>query len=82
MSNNYLKVGKLYTLNTTGITTITGASFIHGIYNATNAPATVVIDNSYYIHTASDDSAVFPIPVSFSTVKMASVNTTGVILYS
>lgn len=82
MSNNYLKVGKLYTLATTGVTTITGASFIHGVYNATNAAATVVIDNSYYIHSISDGSATFPIPVSFSTVRMASINTTGVILYS
>jgi hypothetical protein len=82
MSNNYLKVGKLYTLATTGVTTITGASFIHGMYNASNAAATVVIDNSYYIHSASDGSATFPIPVSFSTVRMASINTTGVILYS
>ena len=82
MSNNYLKIGKLYTLATTGTTTITGASFIHGVYNASNAAAAVVIDNSYYIHSASDGSVAFPIPVSFSTVRMASINTTGVILYS
>jgi hypothetical protein len=52
------------------------------MYNASNAAATVIIDNSYYIHSASDGSATFPIPVSFSTVRMASINTTGVILYS
>jgi hypothetical protein len=82
MSNNYLKVGKLYTLGTTAVTAITGASFIHGVYNGSNAAAEVVIDNTHIVHMANDGSVTFPIPLSFSTVKMSSANTTGVILYS
>jgi len=82
MSNNYLKVGKLYTLGTTAATTITGASFIHGVYNGSNAAASLVVDNTHIVHMANDSSVTFPIPLSFSTVKMFATNTTGVILYS
>ena len=82
MADNYQKIGKLYTLGVTGITTITGASFIHGMYNASNAAATVIVDNAYQIHMVTDGSANFPVPFAFSNVRMSSTNTTGVILYS
>jgi len=82
MAENYRKTSKLYTLGTTGVTTITGASVIHALYNSSNAAATVVIDNSYQIHMASDNHVVFPNPVAFQSVRMFANNTTGVVLYS
>ena len=82
MADNYQKIGKFYTLNTTNSTTITGASFLHGLYNGTNGVATVVVDNTHLLHLPSDDGITFPIGVPFSTVKMNAANTTGVILYS
>jgi hypothetical protein len=82
MSDNYQKIGKLYTLNTTGITTITGASFLHGLYNGSNAAASVVVDNTHIVHVPSDDAVYFPTPLGFSTVRMYAIGTTGVLLYS
>ena len=82
MSNNYLKVGNLYTLNTTGITYITGASLLHALYNGSNSTTSVVVDNTHIIHIPVDDHVTFPNPLAFSNVRMYSSNTTGVILYS
>lgn len=82
MSENYLKSAKLYTLNTTGVTTISGAGFIHGIYNATNAATIVIVDNAHRIHLTNDGNATFPVPLTFSNIRMFANNTTGVILYS
>jgi hypothetical protein len=82
MADNYQKIGKFYTL--TGMTpiTITGASFLHGLYNGTNGVATVVVDSTHLLHIPNDDGITFPVPVPFSTVRMNALNTTGVILYS
>jgi hypothetical protein len=82
MSEIYLKVGKLYKLTGTASTVISGASFIHGAYNASNSSAILTIDNNYPIHLAKDGGATFGVPVPFSSVKMDSVSNTGVILYS
>lgn len=82
MGQDYQKTSKLYTLNTTASTVITGASVIHAMYNGTNGVATIVVDNTHLMHIPADDAIYFSNPVPFSTVKMNAVNTTGVILYS
>jgi hypothetical protein len=82
MGQDYQKTSKLYTLNTTGITVITGASVIHAMYNGSNSTASIVIDNTHIMHLPTDDHITFPNAVPFSTVRMYSTNTTGVILYS
>ena len=82
MAENFLKIGKLYTLTSTSNVLITGASFIHSIHNSSNAPIAVCIDNAHKIHVASDNSTMFLAPLAFSGVKMVSANTTGTILYS
>lgn len=82
MANDYLKIGKLYTLNTTANVTITGAGFIHSIHNTSSAAIGVCIDNAYRVQVPADNSTIFLAPLAFSGVKMVSANTTGTILYS
>ena len=50
MGTEHLKIGKLFTLNQsngTSNTQISGASFIHAIYNIHTSVVTVTIDNQY-----------------------------------
>jgi hypothetical protein len=82
MAENYQKVAQLYTLTGNGVTTITGASVIHALYNGTNAQMSMRIDNTHTIHIATDQHVTFPNPVPFSTIRNLSANQTGVILYS
>lgn len=82
MGNDYLKIGKLYTLTSTSNVLITGASFIHSIHNSSNAPIAVCVDNAHKVHVATDNSVMFLAPLAFSGVKMVGANTTGTILYS
>jgi hypothetical protein len=82
MSQNYLNLGKLYTLTSTNNICITGASLIHGIYNGANANIMITIDNQHGIHVAADQSVTFPNPVPFKTIKTSAATATGIILYS
>lgn len=82
MANNYQKVAQLYTLTGSGITTITGASVIHALYNGTNSQMTMRIDGAHTIHIPTDQHVTFPNPVAFSTIRNLSGTYTGVILYS
>ena len=82
MSQNYLNVGRFYTLTSTVNISITGASLIHGIYNAANANIVVTVDGKYNIHVAADQSVNFINPVSFKTLKTSAATATGIILYS
>jgi hypothetical protein len=82
MANNYQKVAQLYTLSGSGITTITGASVIHALYNGSNAQMTMRIDDAHTIHIPTDQHVTFPNPVAFSTIRNLSATNTGVILYS
>jgi hypothetical protein len=82
MGQDYLKKSKLFTLNTTAATPITGASVIHAMYNGMSSATCVLIDGSYIMHIPADNYISFPKPVAFDTVAMSNANTTGVILYS
>lgn len=82
MSQNYLNIGKLYTLTSTGSIPISGASLMHGIYNSANSSIMVTIDDEYRIHVASDQAVTFPNPIAFKTVKTSAITATGTILYS
>jgi hypothetical protein len=79
MSNNYLKVGKLYSLTSTTDTTISGASFIHGIYN-NHGNAVIVTINGLAISIAKDITISFSVPVALSTVKIDTGS--AIIIYS
>jgi hypothetical protein len=80
MSNNYLKVGKLYNLSSNTYISINGASFIHGINNNHDNAIIVTIDG-YEIHVAKDTSVSFSIPIAFSQIKIGN-SSTAVIVYS
>jgi hypothetical protein len=81
MSSDYLKIGKLYNLNSTSTIGITGASLIHGIYTATNSAITITIDNTYQVYVPLN-GITFSNPIAFTGVRTTSVNATGIILYS
>ena len=81
MSDNYQKVGKIFTLdqsNGTSATSIPSAAFIHGIVNTHTSTIRVTIDESYIFNlngynTNSLSSPFyinFPVPVTFSTIKI------------
>lgn len=78
MSDNYLKVGKLYNLSSTTDVAIAGASLIHGLYNSSNTAVTVTIDGSYAIYVSN--AVTFPNPIAFNTIKTSA--STIVVLYS
>ena len=82
MANNYQKVAQLYTLSGSGITTLTGASVIHALYNGSNVLMSMSIDNAHTINIPTDQHVTFPNPVAFSTIRNLSATNTGVILYS
>lgn len=82
MSQNYLNIGKLYTLTSTGSIPISGASLMHGIYNSANSSIVITVDDLHKIHVASDQSIIFPNPIAFKTVKTSAAIATGTILYS
>ena len=82
MGQNYLNVGKLYTLTSTGSVSITGASLIHGIYNSANTSIVITIDDEHKIHVPADQSVVFPNSIAFKKIKTSAVTATGTILYS
>lgn len=79
MSNNYLKVGKLYSLTSTTDTAISGASFIHGIYNNHGNTVVVTIDG-LAISIVKDVTISFSVPVALSTVKIDTGS--AIIIYS
>ena len=78
MSNNYLKVGKLYSLSSTIDVSINGASFIHAIHNNHTSAVTVTIDGTYTIILAANGFTNFNIPIAFSTVKISTSSATVV----
>ena len=80
MSNNYLKVGKLYNLTSTSSVAISGASLIHGLYNGANTAVNVTIDDTYVIHVPVDNGVSFTNPIAFKTIK--TTTSTVVVLYS
>lgn len=80
MSYDYQKVGKLYNVTSATNVTITGASFLHSIYNPYNSAIVLWVNDIYPIHVASDAYVTFPNPISFSGIR-ASVGS-GVISYS
>lgn len=80
MSNNYLRVGKIYNLTSTTDVSINGASFILGINNNHNNSITVTVDGVNF-NLAQNVTIPFPVPVAFSTVKV-STGASAVIFYS
>jgi hypothetical protein len=80
MSDNYLKIGKLYSVTSATDITVTGASVLHGIYNPYNSAIVLWVDSTYPIHVPTDGHITFPNPVAFNTIR-ASVGS-GIISYS
>jgi hypothetical protein len=80
MSNNYLKVGKLYSLTSTTDVSIDGASFMLGINNNHTNSITVTVDGIAF-NLAQNITVSFPVPVAFSKVKV-STGASAVIFYS
>lgn len=74
MSANYLKVGKIYTINQSNATSafnIPSASFIHQIHNLHSGGAiTITIDESYSFLIAASSYLNFNVPVAFSSIKI------------
>lgn len=81
MSNNYLKVGKLYTLDSSTDVAIAGASFIHAIHSNHQNTATITIDGTYTISLGGYSFTNFNVPVAFSTIKITN-NASATIIYS
>ena len=79
MSNNYLKVGKLYSLTSNVNISIPSASFIHGIHNPSGGQVIVTV-NDISIVVAKDVTISFSVPIALSTVKIDAG--TAVIIYS
>ena len=80
MSNNYLKVGKLYNLTSVTDVSIDGASFILGIYNTHTNSIIVTVDGIAF-HLSKDVTVPFPAPIPFSKIKI-STGASAVIFYS
>lgn len=80
MSNNYLKVGKLYSLTSTTDVSIDGASFILGINNNHTNTIIVTVDGVAF-NIAKDTTIPFPVPIAFSKIKV-SAGGSAVIFYS
>ena len=80
MTNNYIKIGKLYNLTSNAYTSISKASFIHAINNNHDNAIVVTIDD-FDIHIAKDMSLSFPIPIAFSQIKIGN-SSSAVIVYS
>jgi hypothetical protein len=80
MSNNYLKVGKLYSLTSTTDVSIDGASFMLGINNNHNNAIVVTVDG-ITLNLGVNSTISFPSPIAFSKVKV-STGATAVIFYS
>ncbi len=80
MSNNYLRVGKIYNLTSTTDVSINGASFILGINNNHTNSITVTVDGVNF-NLAQNVTVPFPVPVAFSKVKV-STGASAVIFYS
>lgn len=80
MSNNYLKVGKLYSLTSTTDVSIDGASFILGINNNHTNTIVVTVDGVAF-NMAKDVTVPFPAPIAFSKIKV-SAGGSAVIFYS
>lgn len=80
MSNNYLKVGKLYSLTSTTDVSIDGASFMLGINNNHTNSITVTVDGIAF-NLAQNITISFPAPIAFSKVKVSS-GASAVIFYS
>jgi hypothetical protein len=79
MSNNYLKVGKLYSLTSSTDVSIDGASFVLGINNNHTNSIIVTIDGIAF-SLSKDITVTFPAPIPFSKVKINSGS--AVIFYS
>lgn len=79
MSNNYLKVGKLYSLSSTTDVSISGSSFIHAIVSNHNNTATVTIDG-IALSISSYSYLNFNVPIAFSAIKTSAGTMT--IVYS
>ena len=92
MGIEHLKVGKIFNLNQSNGTSdikITGASFIHAIYNIHSSLITITIDNQYvfpingYSSSATPNFYTFPIPLAFNTIKIdTAASHAAQILYS
>lgn len=80
MGNNYIKVGNFYNLTSTGSIGISGASFIHGIYNSHNNSIVVTVDDHPFC-VAQNSSINFPIPATFTGIKIGN-SSSATILYS
>lgn len=80
MSNNYLKVGKLYSLTSNTDVSISGSSFILGINNNHTNAIIVTVDGVAF-NIAKDTTVSFPAPIVFSKIKV-SADGAAVIFYS
>jgi hypothetical protein len=80
MSNNYLKVGKLYSLTSSTDVSIQGASFMLGINNNHTNSIIVTVDGVEF-HLSKDVTISFPAPIVFSKIKI-SAGGSAVIFYS
>ena len=80
MSNNYLKVGKLYSLTSTTDVSIDCASFILGINNNHTNAIVVTVDGVAF-NIAKDVTVPFSAPIAFSKIKV-SAGGSAVIFYS
>lgn len=78
MSNDYLKVGKLYSLTSTVDVAITGASFIHGISNTHNNSIDILIDG-IRISLSVGQNISFSVPIAFSKVKLGTAGSSTII---
>jgi hypothetical protein len=80
MSNNYLKIGKLYSLTSNTDVSIDGASFMLGINNNHNNSIVVTVDGIAF-NLSTNITVNFPAPIAFSKVKI-SAGASAVIFYS
>jgi hypothetical protein len=81
MGNNYIKAAKFYSLTSNSTVSISGASFLHGIYNSHNNAISVTVDDAYTICIAQNNSVTFPTPVVFTGIKIGN-SSSATILYS
>lgn len=84
MSDNYLKTSNLYNLTSTSNVTITGASFLHGIYNSMtdNTKVCVFVNNGFLFHFDPHGYTTFTNPIPLTSVRILPAGATGLLLYS
>jgi hypothetical protein len=80
MSYDYQRVGKLYNVTGTVNFSITGASFLHSIYNPYNSAIVLMVNDIHPIHVPTDGFVTFPNAIAFTGIR-ATVGS-GIISYS